>query len=273
MRVFLKFILIIGIFSVFSSSCFAGQTRILVAPVSLQTVNSTVGLYPNTSDYIANDLINDLNKNILYDVLDLNSAESLVMSHGLWSKYRTFLSNYKDRGIIDYKFCGLLHEKLGIHKLVLISSGFSMQSMMFKRPFLYRIGLIELEPVQSYYRMNISFAMIDTQNGLIDFERKYNKNFKVKNFEVPSNSLSDNALSTEEIKKFSGELANAVFTDVCITINQAQNTNVRSSIISDLNSREGSLTRDGHFYLSNKQHLSDKRKTSFKNWIKERLDF
>ncbi len=270
MQVFLKLIILIGVFLSLKSNCLASQTRIIVAPLSMQTVNSTAGLYPSISDHMAADVINNLNRNLLYDVMDLNSTEKLIMSYGLWEKYRNFLKDYKDKGNVDYKVCQLLYEKLGVHKIILVSSGFSMQSMMLERPFLYRIGLIELEPVQSFYRLNVFFTMIDTQSGLIDFKKNYKQNFQAGNFEVPSNSLSDNIFSSEKIKKFSDQLAEEIFTDVCIITNQSAYTNVKSSIIT---SREGIQTRDGHSFLTNKEHLKNKRKDSFKNWIRERIDF
>lgn len=275
MRFNTKLALFIVIFLAFSSSCNANQTRIIIAPVNVHTVNSTIGLYPDSSDYIANDIINNLNKNLLYDVPDLKSAENLLMSQGLWEKYRDFLKSYKDRGIIDYQLCSLLHEKLGVHKILLITSGFSMQSMVLKRSFLYRIGIIEADPIESHYRMDVNFTMVDTQSGLVDFERGYKRTFETETFETPSNSLSDNVVSTEKIKTFSEQLAEDISMDVFIKTGESAYTNVKSSIVpaTGFDSREGKMAKDGHSSLTNNEYLKNKRKKSFKNWVKERIDF
>lgn len=271
MRVFIKFTIIIAVFFlVASNTCNAAATKMVVSPLNISTVNSTAGFYPSVSSQIANDAINKLNRNLLYDVMDLNSTEDLIMSYGLWEKYKKFLSDYKDKGTIDYKFCQLIYEKLGIQKILLISSGFSTQNMVIKRSFLHRIGLIEVDPVYSLYRMDVFFTLIDTKNGLVDFERNYRKKFKADSFEVPSNSMNDNPVSTAEIKDFSNKITSDIFTDVCIATNQSAYTNVKSSIIKP---RDGIKTRDGHSFTTNNSYLKNKRKESFKHWVKDKVNF
>ncbi len=270
MRVLSKFFIFAALLLLLKSHCLANKTRILVTPLNVPTALSSAGIYTNVSEQIASDVINNLNKNLLYEVMDINSAESLIMSYGLWEKYQEFLKNYKDRGIVDYKVCEMLQEKLGINKVLLVSSGFSMQSMMLKRPFWYKIGVIEYEPIQSYYRLDVFFTLIDARSGIIDFERKYQKDFKAETLEVPSSSLSDNIVSSEKIKDFSKNLSREILTDVCITTNQSAYTNVKSSIVS---SRDGYQTMDGHSFISNSEYLKNKRKDSFKKWIKSRMDF
>ena len=278
MRFYLKLVLIMALFFALNNACYAMQTRVIVAPVSLQTVNSTAGLYPNISDYIANDIINELNKNLLFDVPDVNSSENLIMQHGLWSNYRDFLKNYKDRGLIDYKTCDLMNKRIGVQKLVLITSGFSMQSMVLKRPFWYKLGFTQAEPVQSFYRLDVMISLIDTQSGLVEYSETYKKNFKVKNFEVPSNSLSDNIVSTEKIKEFAGEIASLTSQEVFVKTSRSAYANVKSSIIpsdESFNSMEGETeTMDGLPSIDlNENYLIEKRKYSFKNWVKERTNF
>lgn len=279
MRFYLKFIIFTAVFFALNNSCLAQQIRIIVAPVNIETVNSAVGLYPNISDFIANDIINNLNKNLLFDAPGLNSTENLIMTSGLWNNYREFLKNYKNRGLIDYKICDLLHKKLGVQKILLISSTFSMQSMVFKRPFLYKLGLTSVEPAQSFYRLDVVAALVDAQSGIVEFNELYKKNFKVKNFEIPSNLLSDNIVSTEKIKDFSVKISELTSNEVFAKASHSAYANVRSNIVlpagEELNPMEGeSKTMDGHLSSdTNENVLMNKRKDSFKNWVRERIDF
>lgn len=269
-----KIILFLLVFFVFNTPCMAKQTRILVVPVKVDTVNTAAGLYPNIGDLISNDLINELNKNLNFDIPDLNSAENELMSHGLWENYKKFLGNYKDRGIIDYKIIALIREKMGIDKIILISSGFSVQSMMIKRPFLYKIGFTQFEPVQSLYRMDVRAAMIDTQTFLIDHEQTYSRNFKTNNFEIPSNSLSDNIVSARELKRFSESIARRSSTRIFEKIDQEVYTQVQSKILPEIIFTEDKTnTTEGLSSFTNDEYIKNIRVESFKNWIRQRVEF
>jgi hypothetical protein len=116
----MRFFLIIFITACFlfllREDSFAQQTRILVAPVNISTINSATGLYPNISELIAGNIINELNKNLNIEAPDLNTAENLINTYGLWNNYTKLLINYKDRRIIDYKTCSLLKEKIALTK-------------------------------------------------------------------------------------------------------------------------------------------------------------
>jgi hypothetical protein len=147
--------------------------------------------------------------------------------------------------------------------------------MMLKKSFLQRIGLIEFGSIDSYYRMDVSLKMVDTQSGLVDFERDYKRNFKAQDFEIPSNSLSDNTVSIDKIKMFSSEISDEIATEVFVKTAHSAYTNVKSNILSDtntgFNSREGITTTEGH--PSNNSYLKKKRKDSFKKWIRDKVDF
>ncbi len=157
-----------------------------------------------------------------------------------------------------------------------------MQSMVLKRPFLYKIGFTQFDAVQSFYRMDVLLNLIDTQTLLVDFDKTYDRKFKVKNFEIPSNSLSDNVVSTKEIKKFSDKIAEKSSQKIFEKVDETVYTNVRSMVLSNshINAEptEGvNVTTDGPIIIedkkSNEDYLKNKRKESFENWIREKVDF
>ncbi|HSA07724.1 MAG TPA: hypothetical protein P5556_11160 [Candidatus Gastranaerophilales bacterium] len=273
MQGFYKNILLITAFLLLSHSVYAQQTRIMVSPVTIPTVNSVVGIYPNIPDMIANDVIDGLNKNLRFDALDLATAENLLGSYGLSKDYKKFLQNYKDKGIIDYKPCDFAHKKLRIDKIILIASGLSTQGMLLERPFWYKMGLTELEPIRSYYMMNVSLVQIDTRTCLLDFEKTYEQKFKVDNFEVTSNSLNDNLISTEKIKMFSREISNDIVMQVFINTNQNFYKEVNSSIITNTTNNPVETKPVGQSLPSGDEYLKNRRKENFKKWIKEKVDY
>ena len=271
---YLKILLII--FLLFVQPVYAEQIRVLVSPINVTTPHSTYSIYPNISTYISNDLINETNKNIRFSVPDLNSVDNLLMSQGLYEKYRNFLKSYKDNGTIDYKMCSILGEKLDVHKIMLVSSGFSMQNMILKQSIWHQIGISEGEALQSFYNLNVEVALIDTETCILDFKKAYNKEIRTDAFEVPVNSLNENVISSKQIKEFSDEISKIVAIDVFVESNNSFYKSVQSNVVSTSNvkvdTREGLQTKDGHSYSTNNINLENKRIESYKDWMKQRVD-
>ncbi|OGI03705.1 MAG: hypothetical protein A2Y25_08185 [Candidatus Melainabacteria bacterium GWF2_37_15] len=271
---YLKILLIIFLLSTQPVS--AAQIMMFVSPINVATPNSTYSIYPNIATYISNDLINELNKNLRFSIPDLNSTDNLLMSQDLYKKYGNFLKNYKDNGTIDYKMCSLLGEKLDVQKILLVSSGFSMQNMILKQSIWHQIGISEGEAIKSFYNLNVEVALIDTETCIVDFKNTYNKEIKTDAFEVPVNSINENAISTKQIKEFSDEISKIVAVNVFVEANNSVYTRVQSNIVSTSNVKvdtmEGLQTKDGHSYSTNNVHLKNKRIDSFKSWVKQRVD-
>ena len=248
----------------------ADQIRVLVAPVNVATIHSSYTIYPNVSSLISNDIINELNKDHRFNTPDLNTIESILMSQGLFEKHRDFLKNYKDHGIIDHKYCGILNQSLGIDKVMLVTSAFSLQNMILKRSFLHRIGLRSGSQIQPQYQLNVKVMLVDTQTGIVDFTETYERYLNAQSFEIPTYSMSDNIVSTEEIRRFSRRISKNAASRAFSAADETVYSRVKSSLIPAMNfksdTREGQTTRDGHFYSGD---LRNKRIESFKEWAKQ----
>lgn len=278
MKFSVKIIFLTIVIALLGTVCDAKQTKIVVAPASIQTPNSSSGIYPDISYTVANDIINELNKNLLFNTPDIRSTENLITSEGMQAEYKKFLTNYKDRGIIDYKFCNLLKKKAGVDKIILVTSGFSMQDMVIKQSKLYYVfGYTEFNPINSYYTLDVQIKLVDTQSGLEEYVQSFNKNIKVKNFEIPSNSLNDNFISTNKIKKFSQKIALKTTEQVLIQDYYSAFSNVSSDVVMSSNkglqtySTDGAnKTRDGRPFSPAK---NSSRESNFKNWVREGFSF
>ena len=290
--------------------------KMLVSPVNVPTAQSSYGVYPNTVDMIANDIINSINKYSSFDVPDINSAKDLVKSYGMSKRYKEFLMNYRDNRVVDYETCNLLEKRLGVDKLLLVSGAFDIQNMFLNRssgnkyseifstmlPFgrifsrdLVFIGLPFIgnniynsvnneSPINPCYKLNVQLALIDTGTGLVFWEKTYNQDIPSSDFGNPINSFGENIISSEKLKKFSEKIARETSFEVYTATKNSDYTSVKSSIVSSqekpknetvkaVNKKlptDGKMTRDGHPSSTNTNYLENKRKQSYKNWVKER---
>jgi len=284
--------------------------RIIVSPVNIPTAQSTYGVYPNTINMIANDIINALNKKSLMDVPDINSTNDLIESYRLTKPYKDFLRNYQDNRVIDYKTCSLIGKKLGVDKILLVSGGFDVQnqflgkksSSMFSKVFPYFLPLTSFfgkdlflftlvthtdlslynklssdDPIKSTYLLNIQLTLIDTATGASVWEKSYEKGIEAADFGTSSNSFGENGISSGKLKKFSGEVADDTSTALLNLPNEMEYKSVDSTIVKDNAdtrrkglSMDGKMTRDGQPSSANDKYLENIRKQNYKDWIKER---
>ena len=285
------------------------DAKMLVTPVNVQTARSSYGVYPNTLDMVANDIINSINKYSNYEVPDLNSSRGLIESYGLSKHYKEFLMNYRDNRVVDYKTCNMVGNKLGVSKILLVSGGYDVENMFLNKPAdnkfsqfiesitpfarifskdLFFIGIpfmgeemynkaADESPINPYYKLNIQLAMIDTDTGLVVWEKSYNQNFPASDFGNPINSFGENIVSSGKLKKFSGKIANETAYQVSVNIKNGGYKSVKSSIVSKTKvlPRDGKMTKDGQPLSSNNKNddVENKRKQSYEEWIKERAQY
>lgn len=287
--------------------------KMMVLPVDIPTIQTSLGVYPNALDMVANDIINYLNKNSSYEVPDLNTARALIKSYGLQKDYKNFLMNYRDNMVLDYETCNRIRETLGIEKLLLVSGGFDTQNLFlddsgsqkwsqisstvlpFARIFskdlvfagLPYIGsniynsVKDTPPVNPSYMFKVHVALIDTNSGLAEWEKTYNKKIEVSNFGSPLNSFGQNLVASDKIKKFSEKMSKKVSEELSKLDENTEYTSVKGTIVpaSSLTNtkavpRDGKMTRDGHpssVNNSNEKYLESLRKQNYKNWVKERV--
>jgi hypothetical protein len=121
--------------------------------------------------------------------------------------------------------------------------------------------------------MDVSITYIDAQNLIIESEKTFQRNFKVKNFEIPSNSLNDNIVSTRELKRFSKRISNTISGKIIKEIENTAYTQVSSKLLPTLEVKH----MDGQFFNKDIEDTEDFikqiRKNNFKQWIKERVLF
>lgn len=238
--------------------------KMFVSPVSVPTPQSSYGVYPNTLDMVANDIINSINKYSSFDVPDINSTKDLVQSYGMAKHYKEFLMNYRDNRVVDYKFCNQLSNKLGIDKILLVSGGYDVQNLFLNKsessksleryaavlpftrifskdlvtmgfPFIYKYvknSVDDTSPINPCYKLNIQLSLIDTETGLSLWEKTYNQDIPASDFGNPINSFGENIISSDKLKKFSEKISRETSYEVFMATKNSEYTTVKSSIVS-----------------------------------------
>jgi len=284
--------------------CFAySPKRMLVSPINIGSVQTSYGVYPNTVDLIANEVINSLNKYSSYSVPDIRTAERLIAKNSLNNDYKRFLIDYRDNRIIDASVCTRLNTKLGMEKILLITSDYDIQSafltksnysktsafskallplkLAFSKDFvsmaiptyiannLYE-SMTEESPINPYYILNIHLSLVDASTGLIVWEKSYKEKLLSSEFTNKVNSFSENVLPAEKLKKLAEKIADESTYEIynaSLNSNYWASKNMITSYYPKYIPTEGNLTMEGQ---SSPKSLENKRKQSYKNWVKEK---
>lgn len=280
MKKIIKYLFSILLCFIVINPVFAQKTeKIAVFPVDVAVQGSSITLYPNILNLISSDVINALSKKSYLNMIDLNSTENLIKSHGLQKKYQKLLLEYKSSYTLDYDNCALIAKKIGASKILLVSGGFDLQKFMMERGFLYKLDIPTSQPLIPTYRLNITFTLIDPDSGIILWEDTYKKNFKADDFPLPSQLFTENIVSVEKIKKFSYELSEMVSLKMTDIFMSSAYTEINSNIITTktdiidngIISKDGITTKDGHSSSTNQDYLLNKRMDNYKKWVKEKI--
>lgn len=299
-------------FCCFIQTCFAQQSkRLLVSPVNIPSVQSSYSIYPNTLDMISNDIVNYLNKNTDYMVPDLGTSKELINSYGLSKEYKDFLINYRDNRVLDYETCNHIAGSLGISKILLVSGGFDLQSLALNRTdsnkfqklsfiamplyfskiitdsaFIYHVPFIgshvydnlsDEDPIKPNYLLNVGLTLVDANTGLVLWEKGYRERIEASFFENPSGSFGENQLYSLKLKKLSDKISRETAYAFAQNMNTSEFTSVKSTIISDvkpkISPKNSNLTKNSKSgFNNNEQSLQNRKKESYKNWIKQQVN-
>jgi len=315
-----KFIFLLFILSFcLAQKVFAQESdRMLVSAVSVPTMQTSYGIYSNTTDMIANDLINALNRDAGYTVPDINTTKGLIDTYGLSKDYKKFLMNFRDNRIVDYEICNNISTKLGVSKILLVSGGYNFQDMVINKydlgkydrlPFLtipvmaplYISKLIthgmffmqmpfiglnfydnfsDGDPIKPKYTLNVVLTYIDAATGIVLWEKPYSKYIDATTLAVPVNSLSENQLYSEQLRKFSKKISKETLIYMAKQEQISEYTSVKSAIVSDKKQNEKEeaaalenkeTTDKKNVQNGNHDNIEENRKNSYKNWVKQQV--
>lgn len=294
MKFFIKVLLISVLALIWPIYCHAQQrVVVMVSSANIPDVKSSQNAYPDISQILVTDIIDTLSKNMRFEVLDTNESDDLLKLQYLNDEYKEFLSNYRNKRVIDYKMCRILFERIGVDKLILVSSNLNMQKMIVSKKSQfdtiktfrasdfnvnnYLSSFFSKEPIMSYYVMNVLVTYLDTQSARIINENIYVNTIDAGGFEVASNSFGENLESVKEMQKISVQISQKTAMSVFGSTPSSSITSVSSNIVSSspkniIKTTDGKQTMDGRPSSSDNNYKII-RKQKFEQWAKESSGF
>jgi len=245
--------------------------KIAVFPVDILSQGSTPTIYPNTLSLVAGDITNYLSKDLKINTVDVTSAESLIISAGLYHDYKKLLTDYKNKYVLDYDILAHIAQAVGVNKILFISGGFDTQQMFLKRNLAYQLNLPGANSIMPSYRLNILATLVDPQSGIVLWEGTEKADLSLENFDAPSQYFAENVVQIEKIKGISTRIAPIIANNIDLQLSQCEVTEVNSNIITTNKNltRDGIMTRDGHSISTGNNYVINNRKNDYKTWIKK----
>lgn len=236
------------------------QKKVAVLPVDIPSSASSYSIYPNTLSMVSGDIGNFLNRDYNIEVIDINKAESLIISVGLYQEYKDLIRLFKDRYVMDYEKLARIGSAIGVKDFIFISGGFDTRQMIMKTSWAARLNLPWASPIKPSYRLDIIVTVIDASSSHTLFEDSFQKDFEMDKFDIPSQYFGENSVPIKELKRFSLGIAPTIAHEADARIKSGNSKNyypINSS-------KEGKMTTDGLF---NSDHVINHRKNHYKQWI------
>jgi len=182
--------------------------KVAVFSADTQENNIESSIYPDSTQFVAYDIMNSLSDVSSIALADANKLHNRLVAQGLYKDYNEILKQYRERHIIDYLRLTKLSKELGIDKILLVSSGFNTQNMVFKDNYKFKWSLSDplmpiSQDVEPYYEFNISVLLIEPYSERIIWQNTYKKNFVAFNINNSSSSFQENSGVINKIKKYS----------------------------------------------------------------------
>lgn len=250
--------------------------NIAVIPVDVSIAGDVQSIYTNTLSLISEDISNRLNKSNQLTSPHLAFIEEKIKMNNLEPTLKKFMSNYKNRYMVDYDSLKTLAETLNVDKILLISGDFDTRHFLLKPNLAYDLNVPEVSVLKPSYRIHTTATFIDPIKQLILWEKVFVKDFKVANFDVPSIKFANNVIPVNEIKSFSREISPKIVRNIFLTLPASRIQTVKQNIISTqtLNHsklKDDTMTTDGHSYSTNTRNLELERKNKYSEWVDENL--
>jgi hypothetical protein len=267
-------IIILYIFLISFNSCFADSTRkVVILPLDLPTEASSYSIYPSTLTLISADVANSLARDYKIEVVDINKAQKELTNAGLSKKYKEFIRLYKEKYVFDNNLLGTIGDTIGVENIIFVSGGFDTQKALFKPTKMSILGLPGTDRINPSYELNLMVTLVNTNNSIKLYEDNFRHDFKIENFNVPSQHFAENSVSINEIKTYSQKIARQISYQINTYLKPDQNTAANDYTV--VKSTKGILSKDSRQDVTEKTKknidnvdtLINNKKRDYKNWV------
>jgi hypothetical protein len=243
--------------------------KVVVLPVDIPSAASSYSIYPNTLSLVSADIANSLLRDYGMEVLDVNQAQKILMKAGMFEKYKGFVRLYKDKYVLDNDLLKKIATTLGVENIVFVSGGFDTRQVLFKESLGYKLNLPWADTLSPSYKLNLTVTLINANNAIKLYEGNFQKDFKMENFDIPSQSFGENAIPVNKIKHYSQKLMPEISYQINdkVQLKEYNNTGTFQDS-AELKTKDGSTTKDG---LKNFEQIIVNRKNNYQRWILRQL--
>ncbi|MBR1425171.1 hypothetical protein IJ579_06375 [bacterium] len=180
------------------------QFDVLVLPTNLFEVCDNYFCFPEASEIVAQDVVNNLNSykniqanNIAYIRSVLNKNTELK------NKTKSMLDNYKNFNKVDFETLKILSDTFGGKSTLLISSYSTTDKSTIKRDLWDILELSSAFKFTYPFELKINTVLTDNINGIIMWSGHYTKNVSDSNGHFSASNQAQAISQFEKIKDYS----------------------------------------------------------------------
>jgi hypothetical protein len=262
----------------FTTSFAAATKKVVILPVDIPSEASSYSIYPNTLSLISADVANSLIREYGFDVLDTTKAQKVLLKAGLYKKYKEFIRLYKEKYEFDNDFISKISDTLEVDNIVFVSGGFDTQKQLFKQTIVSKLGFPGMNRLNPSYQLNLMVTLVNANNSIKLYEGTFQHDFKIEDFNMPSQYFGENSASIDKIKNYSQKISRQISYQIYANVKPDQ-SGEKADDYTVVKSTKGILTKDGRQNvtettkkdLGDVKNLIDNKKRDYKNWVLKQL--
>lgn len=183
------------------------KNKIVVLSDRIEEVNQQYFIYPKSTDLIAIDVINTLNKDGHLSVPNITETKNRISKKDLRMHTKKLLADYRYTYNIDFEILKKIAKALETEEILLITSGLDTSTDFLKPTLWNTLNIPGVNAVKTEYKMYTHFVLINVPTSQIQWQNTYIRPISAKNLELANTSYSPEYKQMEKIKKSSEIIA------------------------------------------------------------------
>lgn len=177
------------------------KRNVVVISDRVYQANQQYFVYPEVSEMIAQEVINELNREGFVYAPTLSSVRERLKKADLVVHADKLLRDFHYTYNIDFNALNKIAKKLGADDILLITGGLDTVSDFLKPTWYNFLNIPGENVVKSEYRMYTHFALIDVQNEIVTWQNSYTRHITSPEFALANATFSPDYRQMTKIKK------------------------------------------------------------------------
>ncbi len=200
----LKLLFTIFIIIITTVKAHAVQFDVLVLPTELFSVCDNYFCFPEVSEIVADNVINNLNSYQNITAIDLAQARTIFESEpDLKSKTENMLNEFEKSDKIDFQTLKLISDKFNVKSILLISSYSITDQSTLRRNLWETLEISNAFKISYQFTLVTNAVLTDTVNNVVMLSNKFSKNVSDSNGYFLAGNQAQAASQLEKIKLYS----------------------------------------------------------------------